>query len=179
MQGKITKTAVDRLEPWSVLWDSEVKGFGVRRHGAEARHYLLRYRFGGKQTFRKIGRHGSPFTPDTARAEARRLLGLIVTGVNPAAQPPQSEDFTSEAERYLAHKQPELKPQAYAMVTRHLRKHAKSLHALPLAKIDRRCAYKILRVENSPTPILEKAMPKWARRSTAISTTQDAKPDCC
>ena len=30
MQGKITKTAVDRLEPWSVLWDSEVKGFGVR-----------------------------------------------------------------------------------------------------------------------------------------------------
>jgi hypothetical protein len=110
MQGKITKTAVDRLEPWSVLWDSEVKGFGVRRHGADARHYLLRYRFGGKQTFRKIGRHGSPFTPDTARAEARRLLGLIVTGVNPAAQPPQSEDFTSEAERYLAHKQPELKP---------------------------------------------------------------------
>ena len=73
VQGKITKTAVDRLEPWSVLWDSEVKGFGVRRHGADARHYLLRYRFGGKQTFRKIGRHGSPFTPDTARNEARRL----------------------------------------------------------------------------------------------------------
>jgi succinate dehydrogenase/fumarate reductase flavoprotein subunit len=54
MQGKITKLAVDKLEPWSVLWDSEVKGFGVRRHGAEAKHYLLRYRFGGKQTFRKL-----------------------------------------------------------------------------------------------------------------------------
>jgi hypothetical protein len=72
MQGKITKTSVDRLEPWTVLWDSEVKGFGVRRHGADARHYLLRYRFAGKQTFRKIGRHGSPFTPDTARNEAIR-----------------------------------------------------------------------------------------------------------
>ena len=70
MQGKITKTAVDKLEPWTVLWDSEVNGFGVRRHGAEAKHYLLRYRFGGKQTFRKIGRHGSPFTPDTARTSA-------------------------------------------------------------------------------------------------------------
>ena len=54
MQGKITKTSVDRLEPWTVLWDTDVKGFGVRRHGADARHYLLRYRFGGKQTFRKL-----------------------------------------------------------------------------------------------------------------------------
>jgi hypothetical protein len=120
MLGKITKTSVDRLEPWTVLWDSEVKGFGVRRHGADARHYLLRYRFGGKQTFRRIGRHGSPFTPDTARQEARRLLGLIATGVNPAAQPPQSEDFGSEVERYLTHKQG-LK--AFAMIERHLRKH--------------------------------------------------------
>jgi integrase len=141
MQGKITKTSVDRLEPWSVLWDSEVKGFGVRRHGADARHYLLRYRFAGKQTFRKIGRHGSPFTPDTARNEARRLLGLIATGVNPAAQPPQSEDFGSEVERYLTHKQG-LK--AFAMIARHLRNHAKPLHSLRLAEIDRRTIAQLL-----------------------------------
>ena len=49
MQGKITKSSVDKLEPWTVLWDTDVKGFGVRRHGATAKHYLLRYRFGGKQ----------------------------------------------------------------------------------------------------------------------------------
>ena len=154
MQGKITKTAVDRLEPWSVLWDSEVKGFGVRRHGADARHYLLRYRFGGKQTFRKIGRHGSPFTPDTARNEARRLLGLLASGVNPAAQPPQSENFASEVDRYLAHKQPGLKPQAYTKITHHLRKHAKPLHALPLAKIDRRTIAQVLAgVERAAGPI--------------------------
>jgi hypothetical protein len=36
MQGKITKTSVDRLETWTVLWDSDVKGFGVRRHGADS-----------------------------------------------------------------------------------------------------------------------------------------------
>jgi hypothetical protein len=141
MQGKITKTAVDGLEPWSVLWDSEVKGFGVRRHGADARHYLLRYRFGGKQTFRKIGRHGSPFTPDTARNEARRLLGLLASGVNPAAQAPQSENFASELDRYLAHKQG-LK--AFKMIERHLRKHAQPLHPLTLAKIDRRCIAQLL-----------------------------------
>jgi len=154
MQGKITKTSVDRLEPWTVLWDTDVKGFGVRRHGADARHYLLRYRFGGKQTFRKIGRHGSPFTPDTARNEARRLLGLLASGVNPAVQSPQSEDFASELDRYLAHKQPGMKPQAYATVTRHLRKHAKPLHSLPLAKIDRRTIAQVLAgVERDAGPI--------------------------
>jgi integrase len=154
MQGKITKTSVDRLEPWTVLWDTDVKGFGVRRHGADARHYLLRYRFGGKQTFRKIGRHGSPFTPDTARNEARRLLGLLASGVNPAVQPPQSDNFASEAERYLAHKQPGLKPQTYVMVTRHLRKYAKPLHVLPLAKIDRRTIAQVLAgVERNAGPI--------------------------
>src|SRR5207248_658238 len=105
-------------------------------------------------TFRKIGRHGSPFTPDTARTEARRLLGLIATGVNPAAQPPQSEDFASEAERYLAHKQPGLKPQAFVMVTHHLRKQSKPLHTLPLAKIDRRTIAQVLAgIERNSGPI--------------------------
>jgi integrase len=131
-----------------------VKGFGVRRHGADARHYLLRYRFGGRQTFRKIGRHGSPFTPDTARQEARRLLGLIASGVNPAGQPPQAEDFASEVGRYLAHKQPGLKPQGFARIERHLRKHAAPLHSLPLVKIDRRTIAQVLAgIERGAGPI--------------------------
>ena len=151
MQGKINKISVDRLEPWTVLWDTDVKGFGVRRHGANARHYLLRYRFAGKQTFRKIGRHGSPFTPDTARTEARRLLGLLASGVNPAAQAPQSEDFASEVDRYLTHKQG-LK--AFAMIERHLRKHAAPLHRLRLAEIDRRTIAVVLAgIERSAGPI--------------------------
>ena len=66
--SKITKSTVDRMGPWTVLWDSEVKGFGCRRHGTEGRHYLLRYRFDGRQTFRKIGRHGSHLGPPTLRA---------------------------------------------------------------------------------------------------------------
>jgi integrase len=31
-----------------------------------------------------IGRHGSPWTPQTARVEAKRLLGLVAAGVDPA-----------------------------------------------------------------------------------------------
>jgi integrase len=47
-----------------------------------------------------------------------------------------------------------LKPQAYGMVTRHLRKHAKPLHTLALAEIDRRTIAQVLAgVERNAGPI--------------------------
>ncbi|MGB6795506.1 MAG: integrase, partial [Xanthobacteraceae bacterium] len=80
MLGNITKTAVERLAAdgqW--LWDANhrevVKGFGARRQ-RDGIFYYLRYRVGGRQRVKSIGRHGSPWTPDMARSEARRLLGL-------------------------------------------------------------------------------------------------------
>jgi hypothetical protein len=33
-----------------------------------------------------IGRHGSPWTPDAARNEARRLLGEVAAGDDPASE---------------------------------------------------------------------------------------------
>jgi integrase len=151
MIGKITKTAVDRMGPWSVLWDTEVNGFGVRRHGTQAKHYLLRYRFNGKQTFRKIGRHGSPFTPDSARVEALRMLGLIVSGTNPAQRQPNSLNFGDELERYLSHKR---SARTFTHIERHLRKHAKPLHPLSLAEIDRRRIAQLLAgIEMASRPV--------------------------
>jgi integrase len=153
MIGKITKTAVDRMGPWSVLWDTEVNGFGVRRHGADGRHYLLRYRFGGKQTFRKIGRHGSPWTPDSARAEALRMLGLIVSGTNPAQRQPKAESFCGEVERYLLHKR-SMRSETFRAIERHLRKYAKPLHPLSLAEIDRRRIAQLLaKIEMESGPV--------------------------
>jgi len=39
----------------------------------------------GRQRRFTIGRHGAPWTPDSARQEAQRLLGEIVKGADPAA----------------------------------------------------------------------------------------------
>ena len=48
--------------------------------------YVLKYRTrGGRQRFHAIGRHGSPWTPETAREEAIRLLGEIIKGGDPTA----------------------------------------------------------------------------------------------
>ena len=88
MQSKITKRSVDALRPTSgtsVLWDTEIPGLGVRCRGG-AKHYLLKYRFGGRQRWATIGRHGAPWTPTQARKEALRLLGVIAAGRDPAEE---------------------------------------------------------------------------------------------
>ena len=94
MRGKITKRAVDALVPKKgaevVLWDQEVRGFGIRARVGGAKTYILHYRAGTGRgaPLRKltIGKHGSPWTPNNARTEAKRLLGLIASGEDPAEQ---------------------------------------------------------------------------------------------
>jgi integrase len=91
VRGKITKSAVDALAPSGaevVLWDQEVRGFGIRARAGGAKTYILHYRTGSGRAapLRKltIGKHGSPWTPDMARIEAKRLLGLVASGEDPA-----------------------------------------------------------------------------------------------
>jgi integrase len=89
MPPKVTKRAVDQLTPGSrdrILWDCEVRGFGVRCRASGAKHYVLKMRVGGRQRWLTIGRHGSPWTPDNARREALRLLGLKAAGHDPASE---------------------------------------------------------------------------------------------
>jgi integrase len=80
---KLTKAAVEGLAPGQILWDADVKGFGVRCQRRD-RVYILKYRAKGQQRWFTIGRHGSPWTVDLARKEARRILGLVASGHDPA-----------------------------------------------------------------------------------------------
>lgn len=79
---RITKTAVDGMAEGAILWDADVPGFAARRL-ATGIAYVLKYRSGGKQRWYTIGRHGAPWTVQTAREEARRLLGDIADGGDP------------------------------------------------------------------------------------------------
>src|SRR4051812_16327415 len=83
---KIGLREIRALKSGQVIWDSGVAGFGARRQRSAAVSYVLIYRTQeGRQRWHTIGRHGSPWTPDSARAEAQRLLGSVVTGGDPAA----------------------------------------------------------------------------------------------
>ncbi len=82
--ARITKRAVDALNPGSVLWDTDVKGFGVRCQRRD-KVYFLKATVRGKQRWLTIGPHGSPWTPEKARREAKRKHGAIADGKDPAA----------------------------------------------------------------------------------------------
>lgn len=89
MKRKLTKRAVDGLAETSsnvVLWDTNLKGFGVRCRRSGAKYYIVKVRIGGRQRWLTIGRHGSPWTPESARREAMRLLGLKAAGHDPASE---------------------------------------------------------------------------------------------
>jgi integrase len=79
---KITKRLVDGLAAGDTVWDAELTGFGVRRQRRDA-SFVLKYSFRGRQRFYTIGRHGV-LTVEAGRAEARRLLGLVASGVDPS-----------------------------------------------------------------------------------------------
>jgi len=120
---RITKTAVERLAPGETLWDCDVRGFGVRHRQREL-VYMLKTRIDGRQRFLTIGRHGSPWTPDTARGEARRLLGSIHAGDDPATRRDARKREPTVAavlDRYLAeHVAPNNKASTASEIRRHV-----------------------------------------------------------
>src|SRR5215203_3051899 len=100
---KISKAAVDRLRPGEIAWDAEVRGFGVRCQRRD-RVYIIKYRAGGRQRWFTIGKHGSPWTAELARREARRVLGLVAEGKDPAEKKKKDRSaptVTALAEQFL------------------------------------------------------------------------------
>lgn len=88
---KITKQAVDKAAPGAsryILWDTELKGFGVRIAESGTKTYVVRYRprnlgAGSPKRFVVLGRHGV-IAPDQARSKAKEILGAVAGGEDPA-----------------------------------------------------------------------------------------------
>jgi integrase len=117
MRKRITKALVDTLPAGSLAWDTEVPRFAVRRQST-ARVYLVKYRTDGRrQRWFRIGEHGSPWTPDTARKEASRILGLVAQGQDPAAVRIDTRTAPTVADlcdRFLSEHTPKLRPSTAA-----------------------------------------------------------------
>jgi len=82
----ITKRDVEALEKNAILWDTgrgAVMGFGVRRQRARP-VFVLKSRIDGKQRWFSIGTFGAPWTVESARDQAKVLLGQIAEGIDPA-----------------------------------------------------------------------------------------------
>lgn len=89
---KLTKQLVDALPRPSrdqVVWDKTLAGFGLRLRPSGSKTFIIQYRAGGGRTGTPrrftIGRYGV-FTVDEARAEAKKLLGAVANGQDPAGK---------------------------------------------------------------------------------------------
>jgi integrase len=137
---------VQTLGAGETIWDAghkeAVRGFGVRRQ-KDAAIYVLKYRIWGRQRFYTIGPHGSPWTPEKARREAKRLLGLVADGKDPADERRQSalqaaDTLRKLVDRYLKYAKAKQKPRSYIETERHLLVNWKPLHSDSVFHIHRR-----------------------------------------
>ncbi len=84
----ITLRTIAVISQNSTAWDEgkgAVTGFGARRQKGGSVAYVVKYRtVEGRQRWATIGRHGAPWTPEMARDEARRILGEVARGGDPA-----------------------------------------------------------------------------------------------
>ncbi len=84
---RIGMQAVLELGANEELVDTLVTGFRARRQKGEGVAYSVVYRLkdSDRQARCTFGRHGAPWTPETARNEARKILGEVAAGRDPAA----------------------------------------------------------------------------------------------
>jgi integrase len=86
---KLTKSVVEDLPApalgYTLHWDGQLKGFGVRVTARGVKTFVLQRRVNGKERRITIGRLG-PLTAEQARREATKLLGAIATGRDPVAE---------------------------------------------------------------------------------------------
>jgi hypothetical protein len=89
---RITKRVVDEAKACpkdTYIRDTDVRGFGLKITPASAKVYFLEFRMPGGRGSPKgrfiIGRHGSPWTPETARKHAIEILEGVRKGINPVS----------------------------------------------------------------------------------------------
>jgi integrase len=87
IKGKIGLREINAMPPGPFLmWDTEIRGFNVRRQFSRAITYSVIYRAqDGRQHWMKIGRHGV-WTPTLAREKAKSVLLAVDMGKDPSAE---------------------------------------------------------------------------------------------
>ena len=131
---KVTKRLVDSLKPDPrrevQVWDSELRGFGVRIQPSGTAAYFLFYRTPeGRQRKLSLARVGT-VTPEEARRMAREKLGETTKGEDPSAERHKIRRAMTVSELcdlYLADAEGRVKASTLAMDRSRIERHVKPL----------------------------------------------------
>lgn len=130
-----------------LIRDTEVKGFVLVVTPAGAKSYAVDYRVGSGRGSPKrrltIGKHGSPWTPEMARTEAKRLLAEVAAGRDPSIARQADRKallFDDLIDRYLTegvvHKKPSTLKADRGRIEHHLRPLLGKLRADRITRTD-------------------------------------------
>ncbi|MFH1490302.1 MAG: integrase family protein [Pseudomonadota bacterium] len=139
---RLTKSVVEHsslpLKGQTFLWDSDVKGFGVRLTPS-GRTYIAQGRVKGVERRVSLGRHGI-LTVQEARNKARAQLSSMLDGVDPVVEKKRSDAYSLTLERlsekYIAARR-DLKPSYIADIKKHVSKSFASWADRPAVEITR------------------------------------------
>jgi integrase len=107
IRKKIGVAVVNAIPAETTVWDTELKGFCARRQKSEAISYLLKMRVAGRVRWFTIGRHGQPWTPDSARKHALQIMADPSIGDKPVVD--EALTFTKVAAQFMTMHGPKLK----------------------------------------------------------------------
>lgn len=140
---RLTKRIVDSAVPGEkdqFLWDTDLRGFGLRIKPSGTKSYVLQYRtLHGRTRRMSLGRHGV-LTPEEARQRARLLLADVAKGGDPAQERATERKALTVAELvglYLAEgpaEKPNKKPSSWKTDATNLRCHVLPLLGSRIAK---------------------------------------------
>lgn len=140
---KLTKSCVENSilpeKGQRFLWDSDIRGFGVRL-SPTGRTYIVQGRVkGGVERRVILGRHGI-LTVQEARNKARTVLSNMVNGVDPVTEKKRAVAYSLTlkelSEKYIEARR-DLKPSSIADIKKHLGKSFASWAERPVVEITR------------------------------------------
>src|SRR6516164_6881932 len=156
--ANVRRLAVPADKSEAIYFDDDVPGFGLRLRSQGSRSFVFQYKLGTKQRRMALG-VASAVTISTARKTAENLYARVKLGQDPATDKSEAklraaETFSVAATEFLETLKVRYRPRALAEIARHLMKHAKPLHELQVAKIERRdIATIIVSVTNNSGPV--------------------------
>jgi len=172
---KLTLSRVQDLPAGAKVWDGQVKGFGAQGNRNGSVTFVLKTRIHGRQRWLTIGRLGSPWTVETARREALRLLGEVAAGNDPTdaerARRAAATPFAGLADDFLNEHGTRLKPRTRESYRQIVEQHLKpAFSGRSAANIDRTDVVRLHarlsdrpRTANLAVAVLSKTM-SWAEQ---------------
>ncbi|NDB70591.1 MAG: DUF4102 domain-containing protein, partial [Methylocystaceae bacterium] len=187
--GRISKRSVDALfcpdgKDRGILWDDDLAGFGVIVFPSGAKTYIVQYRQNGQSRRYQVGKHGR-LTPEEARSEAKKILGLVETGSDPIAIKKKAREaplLNEIAKDYLKlHVQAKRKSRTYDEYARIISQHIlPSLGSMRMVDIKRVDIARMHASVSQSAPVtanralaIFSAIWSWASRRDIVSDTNN------